>query len=223
MTLDDTMLNVCFHGVGQPLRDLEPGEGAYWIETERFTDILDELASWPNVRISFDDGNASDAEIALPALTERGMKADFFVLAGRLGVKGSVDGDGVRELRRHGMTIGSHGMHHRSWRGLTDHETAEELEVARDLIADAAGASIDMAACPLGAYDRTVLRRLRERGYRHVFTSDRRRARARMWLQSRYSVRLDDTPASLRKAVLGSPTLKEWARGAAVGLVKRWR
>ena len=52
------------------------------------------------MRISFDDGNASDLEIGLPALLERGLTATFFVLAGRLGRPGSLDADEVARCSR---------------------------------------------------------------------------------------------------------------------------
>jgi peptidoglycan/xylan/chitin deacetylase (PgdA/CDA1 family) len=219
----DRVLNVCFHGIGEPQRELEPGEDVYWITESKYQAILDELATWPDVRISFDDGNASDAEIGLPGLVERGLKAQFFLLAGRLGTSGSIDCEGVQELRRHGMTVGSHGMRHRSWRGLTRPEREEEFVTARDQLAEAAGAPVTMAACPLGQYDRRVLGALRAQGYTTVFTSDRRPARDDSWLQPRYSVRRDDTPLSLRTEVRTAPPLARRVRASAVGVVKRWR
>ena len=216
-----TALNVCFHGVGPPGRDLEPGEGPYWVTADRFREILDELATWPAVRISFDDGNASYVEYGLPGLAERGLRADFFVLAGRLGAAGSLDADQVRGLAAHGMTIGSHGMAHRSWRGMDPSTRDAELVAARDRLAEAAGAPVEMAACPLGRYDRHLLADLRRLGYRHVFTSDRRPARAGAWLQPRYSVRHTDTAASLRAEV--RPNLVARTRLEAIGLAKRLR
>jgi len=173
-----SVLNVCFHGVGTPARELEPGEAPYWVSEDSFHAILDELASWPSVRISFDDGNASDVQIGLPALVERGLRADFFVLAGRLGTAGSLDRDAVRELRENGMTIGSHGMAHRSWRAMAPSTRDAELVAARARLAEAAGAPVDAAACPLGRYDRRLLADLRRLGYHRVFTSDRRPARS---------------------------------------------
>jgi peptidoglycan/xylan/chitin deacetylase (PgdA/CDA1 family) len=216
-----SVLNVCFHGVGTPARELEPGEAPYWVSEDSFHAILDELASWPSVRISFDDGNASDVQIGLPALVERGLRADFFVLAGRLGTAGSLDRDAVRELRENGMTIGSHGMQHRSWRAMAPSTRDAELVAARDRLAEAAGAPVDAAACPLGRYDRRLLADLRRLGYRRVFTSDRRPARPGAWLQPRYSVRDGDTPGSLRSQV--RPSLVARTRLEAVGLVKRLR
>jgi len=214
-------LNVCFHGVGTPGRELEPGEDPYWVTRDAFLAIVDELATWPSVRISFDDGNASDVEIGLPALVERDLRADFFVLAGRLGAAGSLDAAAVRELREQGMTIGSHGMAHRSWRAMDPSTRDAELVTARERLAEVAGAPVDAAACPLGRYDRRLLADLKRLGYRRVYTSDRRPARAGAWLQPRYSVRHGDTPGSLREQV--RPDLAARARLEAKALVKRLR
>ncbi|MFI7521682.1 polysaccharide deacetylase family protein [Micromonospora globbae] len=217
------VVNVCFHGVGVPRRDLEPGEDRYWVSRDAFHRILDEVATWPSVRISFDDGNASDVEIGLPALLARGLRADFFVLAGRLGAPGSLDEDAVRELHAHGMRIGSHGMHHRSWRGMDAGTRREELVDARDRLAAVVAGGVDTAACPLGRYDRALLSRLRELGYRRVYTSDRRPARRDAWLQPRFSVRRDDDATTVRAAALATPPVARRLRSAAVGVVKRWR
>src|SRR5262245_43698338 len=102
---DGHVINFCFHGVGTPQRELEPGEARYWVGVDQFHSILDELSAWPTVRLSFDDGNLSDLDIALPALLERGLTADFFVIVGRLDSPGSLAVDDVRELRKRGMNI----------------------------------------------------------------------------------------------------------------------
>ena len=217
------MRNILFHGVGTPARALEPGEDVYWITKDLFLSILDDLASWPQARISFDDSNRSDVEIALPALVERGLTADFFVLAGRLDSAGSLGRDDVRTLRAAGMGIGTHGMRHRSWRHLSPAERREELETARDMIAEVVDAPVETAALPLGRYDRTVLGTLRRLGYHTVYSSDRRVAQPHGWLQPRFSVRRGDTAASFRADVLRRPSLKQTLRATAVGAIKRWR
>jgi peptidoglycan/xylan/chitin deacetylase (PgdA/CDA1 family) len=151
------------------------------------------------------------------------MKADFFVLAGRLGKRGSVDIDGVRGLLDHHMTIGTHGMNHRSWRGLSDHDRRVELHDARLAIAEASGSTVDTAALPLGQYDRRVLAALREHEYRVVYSSDARRARAGAWFQPRYTVRAGDSPRSIRQSVLAARHPHELLRTQLIGIAKRWR
>jgi peptidoglycan/xylan/chitin deacetylase (PgdA/CDA1 family) len=215
--------NVCFHGIGTPDRVLEPGEADYWIGQDAFLGILDELTGRRDVRISFDDGNASDVEIALPALVERGLTATFFVLAGRLDDAGSLARDHVRELGNAGMRIGTHGMHHRSWRGMSPAESHLELVEAREAIAEVAGRRIDEAALPLGMYDRRVLSKLRRHGYRRVFTSDRARASESAWLSPRHSVVSTDTAASVRNVVLTEPGTAQRAERLLARTVKRLR
>ncbi|MEU8655717.1 polysaccharide deacetylase family protein [Actinoplanes philippinensis] len=217
------VINICFHGIGTPQREMEPGEDRYWIGVELFHAVLDEIRTWPSVRISFDDGNSSDLEIGLPALLERGLTAEFYVLASRFGKPGSLSEEDVRKLHGAGMTIGTHGMWHRPWRGMDAATSRDELETARRRIEDAAGVPVDQAACPLGRYDRQLLSRMRTLGYRRVFTSDRRRARAEDWLQPRYSLRREDTVDRLRAEALVGPGALARLKLEAVGVVKRLR
>ena len=216
-------VNVCFHGIGEPGRVLEPGESPYWISHDAYLDILDVLADQPHVRISFDDGNASDIELGLPGLLERDLSATFFVLAGRLDRPGSLSKDDVRELVGHGMTIGTHGMDHRPWRGLDAGTRRRELEDARRVLRQVSGRPVTEAALPLGRYDRDLLAHLRDLGYTAVHTSDRRWARAGDWLQPRFSVREGDTADSVSRTMLGQQSAGRRAERALVGTVKRWR
>ena len=217
------MISISFHGIGAPPPGLDPAEHAHFVTRDSFLALLDEIAAWPEVELSFDDGNASDLEIALPSLVQRGLSAAFFPVAGRLGQPGYVDVAGVRALSSAGMMIGSHGMHHRSWRGLDTDSMHEELFVARSRIAEAAGTDITAAACPFGGYDRQVLRALRRYGYTRVFTSDRRRAQADAWLHPRYAVTRDDTVQTIRDDILAPPPLHDRARRTATALFKAWR
>jgi peptidoglycan/xylan/chitin deacetylase (PgdA/CDA1 family) len=208
--------NLTFHGVGPEPGPLPPGEARVWISRERFGAVLDSVQGRGDVRISFDDSNRSDVDVALPALRDRGLRATFFVLAGRLGDPRHLGADDLAELVDAGMTIGSHGMHHRDWRRLGDAELEEELVAARRILHEASGTPVTQASVPFGSYDRRVLSRLRARGYATVFTSDGGPARPDAWLQPRTSVTVDDEPA--RIAAGGStPT------GALKRLVKRWR
>ncbi|MDX6337464.1 MAG: hypothetical protein QOG05_4804 [Streptosporangiaceae bacterium] len=219
----DVIVGICFHGIGPPPAGLEPEAHDYFVSADLFLGVLDEAARQPAVRLSFDDGYASDVEVALPAVADRGLTATFFPLAGMLGRPGYLDAGGVRALSAAGMGVGTHGMSHRSWRGLDAGSEHEELAVARSLIGAAAGAPVSAAACPFGSYDRRVLGALRRHGYTQVFTSDRRRARAGAWLQPRYSVRRGDTLETVRETILAPPPLAERFRCVAASQVKAWR
>lgn len=216
-----TQLNLTFHGLGPVPRAVEAGERAVWVGTPDFHAILDAVGSEPGVLLTFDDGNASDAEIALPALAERGLGATFFALAGKLGGPGYLDAAGVRALSDAGMRIGTHGMDHRSWRGLSPADTERELGDARRRLEDLCGAPVDEASCPFGAYDRGVLGALRRHGYRRVFTSDRLPARADAWFQPRFTVHAGDDADTVRGWLRGGPALERAVRRAKVFLKQR--
>lgn len=218
-----TVPGICFHGIGSPQRDLEEGEADYWISEDFFHALMDEVATWPDVDLSFDDSNASDVRFGLPALQGRGLAATFFILAGRLNSSGSLDPAQVRLLAESGMRIGSHGMDHVPWRGLSDTAAIRELVEARAMLADVVGAPVDDAALPLGRYDRLLLSRLRQLGYRSVHTSDRRRADPTAWMKPRFSVRRTDTVQSVREAALTDPALLRRWRDEAKAVVKRLR
>jgi peptidoglycan/xylan/chitin deacetylase (PgdA/CDA1 family) len=214
--------NLCFHGVGVCTREREAGEAHYWVRESHFFRMLDEIVSHENVRLSFDDGNVSDAAIALPALEDRGLSGTFFALAGRLDDAASLSPADLRLLTAAGMRVGTHGWSHISWCAMSDDVAARELVEARAVLAEASRSEVDEAAVPLGRYDRGVIRRLKLCEYTTVYTSDRFRARPGAWLQSRYSVTADDTRESIRARILRRPGMRE-ARGVLASMVKRTR
>jgi peptidoglycan/xylan/chitin deacetylase (PgdA/CDA1 family) len=215
--------NICFHGIGKPQRELEPGEADYWISVDAFHEILDAIGARRDVTLSFDDGNVTDVEIGLPALLDRKLTARFFPLAGRLDQPGSLTSSALRDLRQNQMRIGTHGMDHIPWRGLDREQQWREFILARDRLAEASGGPIIEAALPLGRYDRRVLSQLQHLGYTRVYSSDRSPARQGAWLQPRFSVHADDTPKSFCAEVLRPPSLPRRVRARVSGLVKRLR
>jgi peptidoglycan/xylan/chitin deacetylase (PgdA/CDA1 family) len=216
------IVNLCFHGVGACEREREPGEAGYWMSKDVFLGVLDVVATAANVRLSFDDGNRSDADVVLPALRDRGLGATFFPLAGRLHDPASLGTSDLRELRAEGMSIGSHGWTHTTWRGLSDAEAGREFVEARVALEEASGAKITEAAFPLGSYDRSTLRNLKSAGYRAVYTSDRFPARRSAWMRARYSVTAADTVESVTRIVRRRPGVRE-VRNVLASTVKRMR
>jgi peptidoglycan/xylan/chitin deacetylase (PgdA/CDA1 family) len=211
--------NITFHGVGAPPRALEPGEAHVWLTEERFLAVLDAVRGRPDVRLSFDDSFRSDVDVALAALTERGLTATFFVLAGRLDAPEHLCDRDLLRLRDAGMRIGSHGMHHRDWRRLGDAELELELREPRRILAGITGVPVTETSIPFGSYDRHVLGRVRAAGYAHAYTSDGGTADPSGFLQARTSVTVDDTPGGLAVA----PSAAQAAQRTLKGLAKRWR
>lgn len=204
---DGSVLILNWHGIGPPPRPLEPGEDLTWVDTARFEEILDVVAQRTDVHITFDDGNVSDIEIGLPGLVQRGLSAQFFVLAGRIGERGRVDEAGLRKLVEAGMDIGSHGWAHRDWRSTPTAALDDEIDRAPRVLAEMVGRPVDAVAVPFGSYDRRVVRRLRRSAVQRVYTSDGGRTDPHRWMLSRFSVRHDTTPAHVQALLDDRPDL----------------
>lgn len=199
------IINLSFHGIGRPLgRDYGEGERDLWVKLHTLEAALDACAGRDDVRLSFDDGNSTDIDIVLPALTGRGLTATFFIVPGWLGTPGFLSKRDLRELVDSGMTIGNHGLQHHNWTLLSREKLEYEVGQARRLLEDLTGRSPDTLAIPYGAYDDGVLDTLRRQGYEHVYTSDGGAADPQAWLQPREHARASHDPAAIT-ALLGRP------------------
>ncbi len=173
--MNGAMRIVNFHGIGAAQRVLERGEARYWLDEGRFRDMLDRIAAHAErglLRLTFDDGNISDLAIAAPEVKGRGMRATFFVLAGRIGQPSSLSGADIRELLAMGMEIGNHGFDHVDWTSLSPRRLEQQLRCSRAAIEDVAGAAVRVAAMPFGRYNAAVIRALSAAGYAEVYSSD---------------------------------------------------
>lgn len=186
-------LYLTFHGIGAPIVPPADGELRYFVSIDAFRRtiaMLDRLEKQTGVRshVTFDDGNLSDYEIGLPTLIEHGRAGIFFVLAGRIGQKGYLSGDQIRELSSAGMEIGTHGHDHVDWRRLDAAGIERELVVARRKIEDEVGRAVTHASVPFGRFDKPLLSRLKELGYGRVFTSSMNLACETSWFCPRRSL-----------------------------------
>lgn len=170
-----------FHGIGDPPIAIPAEEEPFWCAEHRFRELLDAVTQLSQrlpvpIELTFDDGNMSDATIALPELHGRNLHATFLVCAGRLGRRGYLDEPAVRRIADSGMKVGSHGSDHIDWRLADDATLDREIDGARRALADVTGRAIDAVAIPFGRYDRRVLGRLRSSRFSQIFTSDGGRA-----------------------------------------------
>lgn len=196
----DPVIGLIFHGVGTPGRELEPGEAPYWISVEGFESILDQVMALPDpgrIRISFDDGNTSDHDIAFPRLVARGLKADFFVLTGRINQTGSLSADQIRALRNAGMGIGSHGVEHLRWSDLSEAALWLEVSESKHTLEALLDEPIIQAGIPFGAWNSRVLRVLRQAGYVKAYSSDRGVMNTSKFMQPRTSINQSMSSATI--------------------------
>lgn len=215
------------HGIGHQPAWVEVDEDEYWCDRpQTFEGLLDRIpevqaACGTRIELTFDDGNASDATVALPALVRRGLPASFFVCAGRINKPGYLDRAALRDLLAAGMQIGSHGWSHVDWRRVDDATLEIEVDGARREIEDAIGQGVRAVAIPFGSYDRRVLRRLGS--FSTLYTSDGGFAREGSRMVPRTSYRKDWTDTTLAELAGARESLPARARRAVVLAIKRMR
>jgi peptidoglycan/xylan/chitin deacetylase (PgdA/CDA1 family) len=186
-----------FHGIGDPPSTATAFEAQFWVDPNRFRQLMDCMADYDDYEITFDDGNRSDIDIVMPILQDRGLTAHFFVLADRLNNPRSLGPADLRAMADAGMMIGSHGLRHRTWSELNESELHDELAVSREVLSNAVGQEVTTASVPFGRYNRAVLRALRRHGYQRVYTSDGGRVSPNAWMVPRTSIVRDDGPEVL--------------------------
>lgn len=144
--------------------------GGEWAAIDSVGDTTgQEERSW---LLTFDDGYASDYEIVFPRLQSRGQQACFFLITDRIGQPGYLNWGQVREMRRHGMVFGSHGMGHRDMTAMSPEEARREFSASRACIEEKLGEAIRAFSFPFGFYNRKLVRMAREEGFEVCCTSD---------------------------------------------------
>ena len=123
--------------------------------------------SW--VGITFDDGNASDYEHALPILAQYGFRATFFVCGER--ISREMPPARLRALHAGGMHIGSHAMRHLFMTTLDAVTEEAELVQSRELLEGIIGGPVDHFAPPGGRWSRRTEHALKRAGYVAVSSS----------------------------------------------------
>ena len=133
------------------------------IDLAAFLDGLTNPESLPErcALITFDDGYASMLTVAQPCLEKMGHSAILFVPTRFVGDRNVWDAgnepdepicdwDQLRELQRHGISVQSHSVTHRSFNELTAADQAKEAQQSKDMLEAELGTEVSLFAFPYG-------------------------------------------------------------------------
>lgn len=123
------------------------------------------------VLLTFDDGYANNAEVAMPILQRHGFPATLFLSPGFIGQPGYLSWPQVQELSAAGWDIAPHGLTHPHLPQLSIEQQREEITESRRRIEQVLGKSADVFAYPFGEYNEDTLKILKEAAYRYAFTT----------------------------------------------------
>ena len=190
-----------FHGIGTPHGDVPDDERPYWLSKTHFETVLDKIVQFRktgnHVKITFDDGNKSDLKIATPLLLDRDLKAEFFVLLGRINDPHYLSVDDICMLQKQGMGVGLHGRHHLDWRTLDAKSLKDETEIAAQELMKIIKMPVDKVAIPFGGYNKNVIQQLKSLQFQKILTSDGGGTRPENRIQARSSLRSDTSTDQL--------------------------
>lgn len=171
-----------------------------------YLEIVTEMRSMGDgsqAMITFDDGNASDVELALRELVAHDIRATFFIVPSLVGTEGYLTWDDVVLLKGYGMTIGSHTWSHRNLALCDRQSVVRELVQSKTHIEAMLGSNVDLLALPGGFAPKGIARYASEAGYSHVFTSQPGYWDGVSYLVPRVCIRNTLAPAELRKLLTG--------------------
>ena len=126
------------------------------------------------VIVTFDDGYLSTYTMGFPVLRSLGQKAVVFVAPepsqvdqeAVKGVDGFLNGEQMRELASHGVSVQSHTLTHCILSELPDGDASRELTESRVRIAEMTGAAVEHIAIPCSGYSRRVWKLTKAAGYK---------------------------------------------------------
>jgi peptidoglycan/xylan/chitin deacetylase (PgdA/CDA1 family) len=155
------------------------------------------------VVLSFDDGYASQALAAAPALRAHGWPGVLNLLVDRLGARGGLTRSQVRRLIRDGWEIDAHSMSHPDLRSVSAKRLETEVAGSRRALQDAFGVPVDFFAYPYGRQNARVRAAVRRAGFLGATTIERGLASATAdpFALARVLVGAGDSPSSVVRIV----------------------
>lgn len=132
--------------------------------------VLDADPVEPVVAFTFDDGHASNGPAA-ELIARDGGSADFFINPSSVGTPNYLGWSELRAMADAGMSIQSHGYHHRYLDDLSPAEVQDELVRSRQVIEDKLGRAVSLYA-PAGGRMPSDMRQVAAKaGYQAVCSS----------------------------------------------------
>ena len=122
--------------------------------------------------VTFDDGTEDTFTHAFPILEKYQIPATVFVIAGNIGQAGCLQPDQIGKMRKGGIEIGSHTLHHAYLPSLTAEQVREQLAGSRQKL-EALGGTVKSLSYPAGGFTRQVIEEARRAGYQAACTTNR--------------------------------------------------
>lgn len=125
------------------------------------------------VAVTFDDGMKNNFTAAYPILSQYKIPTTFFICPGKIGKPDYLSWDDVLAMKKGGMSIASHSVHHAYLPKLSIKEQIYEIQESKKILEAKLGESVDFFAYPIGGFNEQIKETLRKSGYAAGFTTNR--------------------------------------------------
>ena len=132
-----------------------------------------EPVSRRSVVMTFDDGYEETATVVIGLLRRFGFPATVFVTPKEIGLSGFMNWDHVRAIASHGITIGSHTLHHTYLPVVPRDKAQHELVESKRILEQQVGQPIDLLSYPVGGFTAEIQALAKAAGYRAACTTNR--------------------------------------------------
>ena len=129
------------------------------------------LCAAKSVALTFDDGYAEHATVALPLLRRYGFTATFFITTGFVGHEGYLSWEQLASLREAGMELGAHTVTHADLAISADANVRSEIAMSRAILERRLGIQVESFSYPSGSYTPAVARLVRAAGFTSAVTT----------------------------------------------------
>ena len=123
------------------------------------------------VAITFNDGYAEVANVAVPILTKYRLPATVFVTSSKIGKGGYIDEAQLQSISQSSyIKIGARGVHDKSFQGMQSSEITLEIFNSRAALQKITSTDVNFFAYPDGYYNKLIKSKVRESGYAGAVT-----------------------------------------------------
>lgn len=122
------------------------------------------------VAILFDDGFKGIFDVR-QFFYDEGLCPTVFLAVSLIGQNGYLSKDEILELQRHGFIFECHTWSHQDLTSFNDDELVRELKHSKEYLSDLLGKNVTEICLPLGYFSNHLLDKLREYGYKAIYSS----------------------------------------------------
>lgn len=145
------------------------------VSMDKLIDLIskNELIPRNTVVLTFDDGWVNNYENALPILKKHSLTATFFVPSAKIGKKGRLNWDQLRQMSKAGMDIGSHTHNEAYLPELSEAAQKNEIFKSKEVLERMLVVKVNHFSFPVGGFSENTRNIVIEAGYRSASTTNR--------------------------------------------------